>query len=400
MNGQHATAIEYIRLIAGELAGIKRAKHYALWRDGASARLTDQLGRVPPFSSHRDLWIHTGDGRHVRATARTGEWVIDRLVEKMAPDEIFATFDAQVATNSASYVDASPVFGIEIDAICDLGSGITIVPTLSDDPLEALRLLSQFQSVHLPTGTAILRQTFIVTPAFHVRSTDDRECPGKSDTAPPSPERDNVRARARLACLLASNGPVELPLTVLEPHRDALFVARERNSAGRPFAAHPKFSRPVAAQDVKRIYGALAAFDELDSLARSIDRLGRARLASSPVDRALELGIASEIALMHGHGEGNAEITHKIGTRAAWLLGRNPSERETIFAETKRLYTARSQAVHTGVLSPKSKVDLDAADELVRRVLRAILEHGRFPIWANLTLGGDGSPTPMKAAKS
>ena len=81
------------------------------------------------------------------------------------------------------------------------------------------------------------------------------------------------------------------------------------------------------AASVKRAFACLATFREVESLARSIDRLGRARLAASPVDRALDLGIAAEIALMHDHSPANTEIAHKIGSRAAWLLGQSPAER-------------------------------------------------------------------------
>src|SRR3546814_15004749 len=113
-------------------------------------------------------------------------------------------------------------------------------------------------------------------------------------------------------------------------------------------------------------------------------------LFRSPVDRALELGIAAEIALMHAHSPANTEITQKIGGRAAWLLGRDPAEREAVFVDMKKLYQARSQAVHSGALSSKSTVDLDAADRLVAGAVSAILERGGFPDWNNLTMGGDG----------
>lgn len=90
------------------------------------------------------------------------------------------------------------------------------------------------------------------------------------------------------------------------------------------------------------------------------------------------------------NGTSNTEITYKIGSRAAWLLGKDEGDRATIFDEMKHLYKARSDAVHSGVLPSKSKVDLDVADQLVVRVVQAILERGKFPDWASLTLGGQG----------
>jgi hypothetical protein len=93
---------------------------------------------------------------------------------------------------------------------------------------------------------------------------------------------------------------------------------------------------------------------------------------------------------MHGETSSNTEIAHKIGGRAAWLLGRDSAERTNIFAEIKLLYQARSQAVHSGVLSAKSKVNLETGDKLVARTLIAILLRGHFPNWPSLVMGGGG----------
>lgn len=388
MINKEKSATELLQKISTQLAEIHRARDYGFWREETAPLLNAALGGVPPFSSYRDVWIHTADGGYVMTSPRFGEWAIDQLVDGKRPDEIIFAFEAEIDRNVGGYTEVSPVFGVQIDVHCDLGDGIALVPEPTD-LLGPLIRLPTIKPVQLPTGTATLHQTFTVTPAFEQRATEDRACSGTSLTAPQSAERDAVRARVRLASILASEGPVELPLTVHQPDRKALLVAGAGNLSGRPFAAHPLVSLPVTAKAVKDNYDALTTFKEIDSLARSIDRLGRARLALSPVDRALELGVAAEIALMHGQGEGNAEITYKIGARAAWLLGRDSDARELIFADMKKLYAARSQAVHSGILSSRSSVDLDAADRLVARVLRTILNRGAFPSWSRLTMGGD-----------
>lgn len=136
----------------------------------------------------------------------------------------------------------------------------------------------------------------------------------------------------------------------------------------------------------------LGRLSGVDSRARAIDRLGRARLVVFEVDQALEYGIAAEIALMHDDGGSNTEIKYKIGSsRAAWLLGQAPDERMVIFEDVRHLYDARSKAVHSGVSPSQRKIELDQADALVTRILRAVLAHGRFPNWLSLTLGGDGA---------
>jgi hypothetical protein len=386
-------AIELLQAVAAELVEIHRAKDYSFWRDEARRRVGSALAQTDPFRDYANTWIFTGDGGGVVASGRFGDWAIDRLVDKTSPEEIIAAFETEVQRNAAVYTEVSPVFGLQIESECDLGDGITLVPEPRD---AATRLLRRWplHAVPLPKGTCSFCQSFTVAPAFERRERDATAPAGTSVTNPNSSVRDTVRRRVRLACLLVSAGPVELPISFFQPDRRSLFVAGEGNQAGRPYAAHPLASFPVDPALVKHIFERLGSFREVDSLARAIDRLGRTRLAVTPVDQALELGIAAEIALMHDHSPSNTEIAHKIGSRAAWLLGSHAAEREAIFTEMKQLYQARSHAVHSGALSSKSRVDLDSGDRFVMLASRAIVERGHFPDWNSLTMGGDGKNAP------
>jgi hypothetical protein len=145
----------------------------------------------------------------------------------------------------------------------DLGDGVTLVPELADVLASRLHR-APFHAVLLPTGTSLLRQSFTVTPAFEC-GTGDPGQGGASVTAPEASQRDAVRKRVRLACLPASAGPVELPLTALVPDHGALFVAGEGNQATRPFAARPLVSFPVEAAAVKRALVCLATFGEVET---------------------------------------------------------------------------------------------------------------------------------------
>ena len=388
MGDENISAAKLLEIAAAELAKIHRGKHYAFWRSEAAPRLNAALGELPPFDAFREVWIHTGNGGHVMATMRFGDWAIDRFVEKKTITEIFAAFKAEVSRNIGRYTEVSPVFGVKLDELCDLGDGIEIVPKPDNLPGVLMRR-PPIDSLQIPTSAAMLQQVFTMTPAFEPRAADDRVFPGTGLISSSQSDRSTARNRVRLACLLASSGPVELPITVLQPDHDALFVHVKCDQSANLRSTVPAVSLPVESGALRQVYLEFGKFAELDSIARAIDRLGRSRLAPSPVDRALELGIAAEIALMHGLGEGNAEIAHKIGTRAAWLLGRDPADRENVSSEMKKLYAARSQAVHSGVLTSRSKVDLDAADRLVARVLLSILKLGRFPNWSSLTMGGD-----------
>jgi len=381
----HAQAIELLEEAARELAEIHRGKHYALWRDDKRHSLGDALRQVTPFDAYSHSWIFTGDGGGVTAQGRFGDWAIDRLVEKLEPAAILAAFGEEIAGNVGHYFELSAILGVQLDASVDLGGGVTL-DAEPEDTFEGLRHRVPFQMLPVPSGTSVLRHRYRVEPAFELRTGASL---GESVTTPAASARDQVRQRVRLACLLASIGPVELPFSLQQPDRASLFVAGDGNQAGRPFAAMPLVPFSVEGTAVERAYGLLATFRGGASMSRAIDRLGRSRMAINPVDRALDLGMAAEIVLMHDHSPNNTEIAHKIGGRAAWLLGQTPAERATIFADMESLYGARSQAVHSGVLSSRSTINLDAADALVTRVFNAIIARGAFPDWSSLVMGGD-----------
>ncbi len=381
-----AEAIAAMEQVAIELSDIHRAKEYSQWRPGAAGDLDRALAVADPFRAHADVWVFTGDGGGMIRTGQFGEWVIDQLVGHATPQEIIDLFEAEVARNAATYVELTPLFGIALDAPHDLGDGVTIEPPAEDFFARTMSYLP-FQRIDLPTGTALLSQRYSVTPAFAPRRDEGFDAKA-SVTVPASPERETVRRRLRLACLLAGNGAVEMPISAVRADRDSCLVAGAVSYSGRPFTPHPLVSFEVASSAIATLFQQLGAFKEVDSLARAVDRLGRSRLAVSDVDKAIELGMAAEIALMHDHSPSNTEITYKIGSRAAWLLGNDAAERAAIFDEMKHLYQARSAAVHSGALSARSKVDLIAADLLVARALGAIAARGSFPDWASLTMGG------------
>tara|TARA_R110000772_G_scaffold207017_1_gene317582 strand:+ start:845 stop:2017 length:1173 start_codon:yes stop_codon:yes gene_type:complete len=387
----HTTAIKLLKGIETELADIHRAKHYAQWRSEAVGRLDKALSETTPFKDYTDTWIFTGDGGGTIAKGRFAVWAIDQLVAKVSPEDILVGFDAELQQNRSTYAEISPVLGVQIDGECQLSEGMALVPA-ADAPLH---WRGQFMGSRQPfpidisSDTCFLCQSFEVTPAFELSNKNSGSAKGTSETRPDSAARNAIRLQVRLACLLASVGGVELPHSLFDPDRETLFVGGLGNRASRPVSAHPLVSFPVKGAEIKAIFDQLASFQESESLGRAIDRLGRSRMATNPVDRALDLGIAAEIALMHDHGTSNTEIAHKIGGRAAWLAGKDAVERATIFAEMKKLYQARSQAVHAGTLSQKSKVDLDAGDRLVTNTLLAILDGGSFPDWSTLVMGGD-----------
>lgn len=123
----------------------------------------------------------------------------------------------------------------------------------------------------------------------------------------------------------------------------------------------------------------------------SIARLGRSRSHTFPVDAAIDLGISLESCLVHnekGHGA-KGELRNKIGSRGAWLLGKDRIERLEISKTLKLAYDYRSAAVHSGQLNKINIEKFEQADTICSRILQKILEKGKFPDWERLVIGFD-----------
>lgn len=111
---------------------------------------------------------------------------------------------------------------------------------------------------------------------------------------------------------------------------------------------------------------AQACPDHLWSILRiALDRLNAAKRRKSLVDRSIELGVAAEALFLRYSGEDQSELSFRLATRAAWLLGSSRAEREQVFDCFHALYDARSKAVHNGQLPDKVR-GLDVGEVLSR----------------------------------
>jgi Apea-like HEPN len=139
-------------------------------------------------------------------------------------------------------------------------------------------------------------------------------------------------------------------------------------------------------------------FSKLKSLGSAVkipvelatDRLRRSRTHQSPADIALDLGIASEVILLHDI-EGTSEFRYRLSFRGAYLLAGDPVERHKKFESFRSLYDARSQAAHKGTLNEDFHARLPEFDEICTAAIRAIVDRQRFPNWNELTLGSRSS---------
>jgi hypothetical protein len=162
--------------------------------------------------------------------------------------------------------------------------------------------------------------------------------------------------------------------------------------AGGPLGAAPPRrpgGHPVIPELAQGMYSKLISLNAQikHAVELAADRLGRSRCHPLPADTALDLGIASEIILLHGTK--GSELRYRFALRGAYLLGKDGADRAKKFADFRSLYDARSNAAHTGTLEPKMQARLQEFDSLCAAAVRSIVEKQAFPDWEKLTLSAD-----------
>jgi hypothetical protein len=94
-----------------------------------------------------------------------------------------------------------------------------------------------------------------------------------------------------------------------------------------------------------------------------MQRLNLALRRTGLEERAIDLGIALETALLFDRGPGHGGITTTLRIRGARLLGRSFGERQMIQKTLREVYVLRSMAVHSG------KVPAEHRGEMTHRIL-------------------------------
>lgn len=346
-----------------------------------------QLGEHEPFRLVHHGWLRLQGG------GRTGKqlsshWAWRRLLTGVGPAALLAEAYDQLAQNSYDLLEVRPIYGMKI------AGRLNLRPNAYLCPVEELPHSNNFRMAYsaptyvgLPTlrhdGSALVFRVTIkpaIVPAKTEQEPDDS-----------ARERGLISMIVRHALPLLTDGPVEMPNKYTDKASDTLL------SSGGGFLSS---GQPVGTSvgwlhDPEDLPGLMRNIENMKSPAimLSIDRLTTSRLKNRLEDRILDLGIAAEIALMHepsgGSGDGKSEITAKISSRGAWLLGRDGAERLLISKELKALYGARSKVAHSGRADAKLKDMLPSFDKLVVRILREILRREAFPEWASLVLGAD-----------
>lgn len=357
--------------------------------------LAERFGRLllehPGINQIEGKVYSLPSGSGVISLERDAIYLIQRVLDGVQPQAIIQSL---INLSHDKAINTSTVRAIE-------GVGISLAAMLSEDlsivPAEWLpsyhpEVFSHSNSpAHgfgaAPSAAVVLRQT--IGDQFLTA-----EIGTTSVRVPDQPFQD-----AFSALLLASDGAPQ--------YRQQYTMV---NDLGWPGLASAGFGeaqtfpeRVVSVQEVDWTQASIT-FNQLAKVAantrrplqRAISKLETSRRRATFTEKAVELGMCIEMLLMHG-GNDKGEITNKVATRAAWLLGKDSGSRLSIFRCTRDLYNDRSKVAHGGEIAtgaPPNEVQGLASkfasyDLLCRNIIKEIARRGSWPDWTALVLDAE-----------
>ena len=128
------------------------------------------------------------------------------------------------------------------------------------------------------------------------------------------------------------------------------------------------------------------------ALARLVSAVRRGRGRFRLEDRVLDIAVALEVMF----GLDGGELTHKLATRCAWLVGKDANERVQAYDGIRGFYEVRSAVIHGNRRKKKRRMTREHVEEAARlgykigrHALVALLERGRLPDWKRLSLSAE-----------
>lgn len=379
-------------------------------RSGA-ARLKVVISEDASFGDLRAGWLQQVDGmgmaiNYHMLTAHLIRNVVDGHSSKTVVKEA-RTFAASPTSSTVSY---TALAGITVaEAVC-LGPNVDLVPWI-DVHDSAQKTIFGTEVAPQEIGLSMWQQRSIATSAIRVHSAECQVVFSSHEDAKPMVEASNREATARtelrldvLRCLTALSvypvasigGWSQFDRTVPNSfigtgywHNGDLFDRAVKVASADPVAL-----------DGKSIAELFQQFEKFKPAEKSVmrvalDRLNQSIREPNIVDKAIDLGIAIEVMLLHGIGKNNiGELRFRTSIRGATFLGGEKLEQLKTFKLLKDAYDLRSKAVHTGILEPNKKEPppkpiLEDATSTCARIARKLIAIGSFPNWeADYVIGG------------
>lgn len=385
---EYSEAMSLLQLAKNEILAtrdVQRALNYAL-----------ELEDLHPFAQGKGSWVNLGG---MGGAPYQGALVaIFRLLAGASVSEVLSEAINVLAQNSAPMLHVVKLDGISCDEEVDFeicnGLRFTNVNRHSNDPRTQSyphSQLTQFGFNDLLSQQAsypdmMLVSSFELKPLLYSGSSALLEVASR-------PNEKSIQV-AIDALTLSGNSPVFPGTQKVVPEISSFPSMSSVSSAPVTRRARVTGSIPNL-EDVHRTFNLLQASTMASpqwlAFRLAVQRVSRSRiLEAEEADRALDLGLALEM-LTTFKDDAKGEISFRVATRAALLIGGSSADKVSYFSTAKKLYDFRSKAAHTGQTSPEFTAFRPYADAMVCKVALSIAERNGFPNWRDLQLGAEAS---------
>jgi hypothetical protein len=310
-------------------------------------------------------------------------WLL-RRAKVVGPEQAIADVHRYIEADDILFVYTLAVAGIKLPRACSLAPDLELMPwdTLPESSQKHY-IFQQFMGgfgFHWPTVAMLRRLTF---PKVHVQDAD-------LSIWRSSLPREEVQDALLCIGLIGPTAPYVVASWLAPPDWAPIL------SGGYELPHLEGLPRKIdwpgdACDQARAIFQSFANLEDSRKarLRLAMQWLNRAMRRPSPVDAAIDLGIALEALFLRDLSDDRGELTFRLKLRAARYLGSDPEDRRRVFRLTGNLYTMRSIAVHTGQVPDRigdlSTIELlDQGFVLVASTIDRFISQGE-PDWDSVT---------------
>lgn len=373
----------------------------------SASRLKAALCGDSSFGALRNGWlVQRGGGTVPVQDHMLTHAFIRRAIDGQAVDSIVAEAHAFAASRTGVVESYTPLAGITVTKTVNLGDNIDLIPW-ADVP--ASQQKKAFGSDPAYLGRNLLTLTLspglraAANSAIRVRSAEyqvlfesKEAARAKWEGSEHDPTTSTRRVQDVVRCLTAQSGSTAVAIGNWSQFdkkiaNDICGVGYSTGSTLFDPATYIAYSSPVAldGDSLASLFRCFEKFNrsEKNVMRIALDRLSQALRRNNLTDKAIDLGIALEVMLLHGIGTNDrGELRFRSSIRGTTFLGGTRTERLKTLKILKDSYDLRSKAVHSGTLDvrdngPELQKKLDDAANVCASIARKLIDRGSFPNW-------------------
>jgi len=374
-----------------------------------TAKLRDSFNKDASFGDLRDGWLRQANGAGGGVGTRT---ILLRLINSVIeghPAEIFLAEARAFGTSGMCTTEYYiPLCGATVTKRINLGASLEMVPWDDVPDSDSKAIFSPGPSRIALWATPSANATSALRYRYRrCRALFSSHAEANTSAKILSPHQNDLHDRIQdvVRCVAVLS---EIPVAAIGSWSqfDREFVRnigiswQSINPALSEAAIWAASSHPVQIEE-ETVTKLVRRFERFKTTEKAVmrvalDRLNQATRRSGSVDKAIDLGIALEVMLLHEINEGDrGELRFRTAIRGATFLNGPKSKRLETFDLLKNAYDLRSKAVHSGVLketrkkgTPAEQILKDATNACTS-IARKIITRGSFPNWdADYVIGG------------